>query len=69
MRSYDLMGLRWGVAARWDQDNESAFRRNSQIVLLLRMAAEIIAAGKIGTGKITPPPVDRIPDAGRSDKT
>jgi hypothetical protein len=62
MRSYDLMGLRWGVAARRDQDNESAFRRNSQIVLLLRIAAKIIAAGKIWTGKITPPAVDRIPD-------
>jgi hypothetical protein len=56
------MGLRWGVAARRDHDNESAFRRNSQIVLLLRMAAKIIAAGKIWTGKITPLAAARISD-------
>jgi hypothetical protein len=61
MRSYDLMGLRWGVATRRDQDNEFAFRRNSQIVLLLRMAAKIVAADRIWTGKITLPAVDRVP--------
>ena len=56
------MGLRWGVAARRDPDNESAFRRNSQIVLLLRIAAKIVTAGKIWTGQIMQPAVDRIPD-------